>query len=1344
MMKRWLSYLLIISLVLSGWMTAGAGQVSAQVNAGSIPELLITELVPDSTNVGTADGYEFIEVYNNTDQVIDFSNYKIRYRYLESDTLWAHEPDDVSIEPGGTLVFWIINTQNGNSTIADFNANYGTNLEENTDLVKIYSGGMSNSRMRELVVVSNTGHVISSAFYNDGEVQVGPDFGIFYKYPEDGSNRMVRISQLEHLATPGSLQHSQVPAQPVHIDVTSVPTLENLTEATAVAPGDDVGIWATAEDDRMVTTFTLSYRTDGQNDYSVVQLQEAADGFRHTIPFLELLGSDKLEYFFTASNGFNETISESYEVDLSGEGHSPRLNVSQDEVLSGQAYIRGAADGAAASELTLTIDGTEVPGTASLEHKAYLLFEADGINDAINTITIGRDILYHIPTNTNGYQTLVAPIEPQWLHGGINTIALRAGDNDKTYFEDDPPSGNLDDFNIRNVRLLLGDGTEIRDPRFTDPSLILDFGDDGRYYPVEYFEFEIPAEKIRALAYAWDTTAIADGAHTVRVIDPNGGEAAAQVLVDNHGPAIETSIVEGQNYKGDFVINVTAQDSISGVDTVQVLLDGKEIEVPYSTSSAQLEPGSHELLTKAVDKAGNVTERTLTFTTSEEHPDAPVLVSPADGEAEAGLSPELKVRVSDPEGDDLTVSFHQAHRYDALNTDQVSVYKNATDYEPPSEKQPAGEEALTAEELEQISLVDDQYVTVDSTTQFPYLRFQVELEDTVASEDTIEVSWVGKSLPGRKVTLYAWNHSTDAWTALTDHIAENEEDFSLTAEVDTASYVHNLQVDVLVQDEIPSREDYDYTFVWVSDTQFLTELYPHIHEQQFEWIVDSTEEMNIQYVFHTGDIVNDPFAEYQWLRASDYMKMFEDADLPYGVLAGNHDVGSYDWDYTTYSQYFGEDRYKDQPYYGGSYKDNRGHYDLISAEGNDFIMVYMGWGIEEEDIEWLNQVLAEHPDRMAFLNFHEYLRPNGTRSPVGDQLYNEVVVPNANVVAVLSGHFTGSNLLEDDIDDDGDGIPDRTVYQMLADYQGHAEGGMGYLRLLHFDTETGKVYVNTYSPYLDKYNYYVPKHGVDEFIIEMDLEPKVKRVATNYIDVKHLKAADIGTPQQAASGEEVSVTWDGLAAGETYTWYALAQDEYGGRTASDVWTFTTSEAAVEIDTPQNLRAESVGTTSAVLAWDAVAVPEGQSLAYNLYLDGHRHATVTESTYQVEGLAPGTAYQFTVTAADSRGNESNPSEPLTVITLSAEITVEDLRTQLEEYIASGDVSGPLTNQLSNRVKQVEHHLSKGNVAQAAKHLEDFLNHLNNGPMQRHVTEEAKQTLEQLANQLLEQWAAVASS
>ena len=99
-----------------------------------LPALLVTEVVPDSSNVDGADGYEFIEIYNNSNQEILFKDYKIQYRYgtdPETDVIWESVPDDFVIASKETVVFWIINDKNGAKTVADFNALYKTKLVEN-------------------------------------------------------------------------------------------------------------------------------------------------------------------------------------------------------------------------------------------------------------------------------------------------------------------------------------------------------------------------------------------------------------------------------------------------------------------------------------------------------------------------------------------------------------------------------------------------------------------------------------------------------------------------------------------------------------------------------------------------------------------------------------------------------------------------------------------------------------------------------------------------------------------------------------------------------------------------------------------------------------------------------------------------------------------------------------------------------------------------------------------------------------------------------------------------------------------------------------------------------------
>ncbi len=152
----------------------------------------------------------------------------------------------------------------------------------------------------------------------------------------------------------------------------------------------------------------------------------------------------------------------------------------------------------------------------------------------------------------------------------------------------------------------------------------------------------------------------------------------------------------------------------------------------------------------------------------------------------------------------------------------------------------------------------------------------------------------------------------------------------------------------------------------------------------------------------------------------------------------------------------------------------------------------MGWGVNDEDMQWINDVLKQYPDRKAILNFHEYLLVSGNRSPIGEEIFQKVVEKNENVFLVLSGHYHDSETLISEVDDDQDGIADRKVYQMLGDYQGGPEGGQGYMKLLHFDQKNNRILINTYSPYLDDYNFYEPDEYPlkDELVIDFDLTGK--------------------------------------------------------------------------------------------------------------------------------------------------------------------------------------------------------------------------------------------------------------
>ncbi|WP_314588238.1 S-layer homology domain-containing protein [Paenibacillus terrigena] len=1159
-------------------------------DSSKAPALLVTKLVPNSTNVpGTSsDAYEMIEVYNNTDQPINFKNYKLNYRYPDegpdADLIWASTKEDFVIPAQQSVVFWIISGANSAYTAADFNSFYKTNLVENTDLFIIKSNGMANSGRRAVVIKTNTGKEISGAYYDADTVYDGgtdgdetkEDRAILYKYPVDGTVKMIKASSGQRPALPGVVDPAMVPTEPVHVIPDTVkPTVEDRTGMTSIDQVKNLDLKAFAEDDQQVATVQVFVRTDKQPDFRGYSLpQNYNDSLYHyQVPSADLIGSTFVEYYFVVSDGTNETESAKVVVTVTGgpDQSALRLNVKNGDIVNGTSTVKGTSQTVAPNALKLSIDGQELTQDtfAALEHQAYFVFDAKNVDYYFkNAVTMGppsekeKTILYTFMDPIPTYMTLTFPIDASRLQiGADNVIYIRSGSKSSPF--DERKEENKDDFEIRNVRLMLADGTEIWDPKYAERNKEILMGDSEGKDEFIGFHFNLDSKYFKSQAYAWDTKQAADGAHQVKVIDGIGVQTAS-VTVDNTPPSIKPNVEEGKAYRGTFTIDAEIKDAYAGVDQVSVKLDQEVIKLPYKTSSGSLAAGNHTLSITATDKVGNKTEKHVTFVIPEENPLKPVLIAPTHNQSGLGGSAELKVKVQDPTNDPMDVSFYRGFQYDGNRAEGFKGFQNVSDTEPPKVMIPQGEQALTTEDYKKISAEDGDYLVNDSVEQFPYQRFEVKLDPTVKAADRVDIIWKGKSIEGRKVSLYAWSQAAKQWVQLDHRIAGNE-DFELKSTVQAGDYANGQTIQVIVQDEIggtkttpESSDPYDFSFVWMSDTQYYAQSYPDIYRGIVKWIVDNKESNNIKYVIHTGDIVDKSYQDYQWQEADRNMKVLEDAKMPYGVLAGNHDVGHQEGDYNSYYRYFGESRFKDTPTYGGSYDNNRGHYDLVSANGNDFIMVYMGWGIGDKEIDWMNEVVSKYPERKAILSFHEYMLVSNNRAPIADKIFERVVKPNSNVIAVLSGHYHDAQMKVDELYDNG---KKRKVYQILADYQDAPEGGLGYIRLLQFDLKNNKLHVKTYSPYLDDYNYYDPVKfpGKDEFSVDLDLQPATKRVATDYIGVKVYSDLPIGKVNNVQSGQQVAFTWNGLKGDSYYQWYTKVEDGNSGQVLSDIWGFYTGK-----------------------------------------------------------------------------------------------------------------------------------------------------------------------------------------
>ncbi|KPJ74626.1 MAG: hypothetical protein AMJ54_16870, partial [Deltaproteobacteria bacterium SG8_13] len=275
----------------------------------------------------------------------------------------------------------------------------------------------------------------------------------------------------------------------------------------------------------------------------------------------------------------------------------------------------------------------------------------------------------------------------------------------------------------------------------------------------------------------------------------------------------------------------------------------------------------------------------------------------------------------------------------------------------------------------------------------------------------------------------------------------------------------------------------DFTIIALPDTQFYSQSYPGIFESQTQFVVNQKNDLNIVYVAHEGDIVQNANVENEWMNADLALSLLEDPvttglpdGIPFGVTRGNHDAGSSDF----YNSYFGVLRFDGRGYYGEGYPSgsNNNNYTLFSASGMDFIVINLDYQSSAAGVlDWADALLKSYSDRRAILVSHYLLEASGAFGSWGQQVY-DALKDNPNLFLMLCGHIHAEAMRTDVFNG-------STVHTLLADYQDYANGGNGFLRILQFSPENDEIRVKTYSPYISSFE----TDANSEFVLSYDMEP---------------------------------------------------------------------------------------------------------------------------------------------------------------------------------------------------------------------------------------------------------------
>jgi hypothetical protein len=218
--KKMLVLPLVFSLILSYFQFFSVTTISAT----PIPDILITEVIPNPTcsGGGTGDCYEFMEFYNNGSSSVNLQDYKIEMLSSSPTVTWNLTASMV-LQPEETGIVWIRPNSGPNASLtkSNFRSHYGVTSTELPDakilLLSLGSGvsGMPTADQQTIrLKLDSGGDAIARAIYNATDSGSVDDTrngkSITYSYPTDATNIMRKV-QSNQAPTPGKLLDDQIP-----------------------------------------------------------------------------------------------------------------------------------------------------------------------------------------------------------------------------------------------------------------------------------------------------------------------------------------------------------------------------------------------------------------------------------------------------------------------------------------------------------------------------------------------------------------------------------------------------------------------------------------------------------------------------------------------------------------------------------------------------------------------------------------------------------------------------------------------------------------------------------------------------------------------------------------------------------------------------------------------------------------------------------------------------------------------------------------------------------------------------------------------------------------------------
>lgn len=281
-----------------------------------------------------------------------------------------------------------------------------------------------------------------------------------------------------------------------------------------------------------------------------------------------------------------------------------------------------------------------------------------------------------------------------------------------------------------------------------------------------------------------------------------------------------------------------------------------------------------------------------------------------------------------------------------------------------------------------------------------------------------------------------------------------------------------------------------FSIAILSDTQKYSRYHATMFNAQTQWIVDHSTQSNIAFTAHLGDVVDRVNQTYEWINASQSIAILDSSNIPYSILAGNHDILNMrqndeerDRLNEPFLKYFPIERTQTSNLNSGYSPSEFNSYHIFEVEGQQFLVFALDWRLSDNSFKWVQSVLDKYETTPAIITTHDIANIDANDeiyfTRYGKLLWDKLISANNQIFLTINGHHfgVGHKVLHNQYGNE--------VLVMLVNYQTDYLGGNGMMRVLTFDLADSVIYAETFSPYVMS----IPPEQRDDNDLERKTDP---------------------------------------------------------------------------------------------------------------------------------------------------------------------------------------------------------------------------------------------------------------